>query len=74
MSHWLEEEKDLITPDEQAMLDAPYSLKEFEVIMGRKRRVQAKQRLVRELRVIESCIQILHIPFAKKAFKYREIT
>lgn len=53
---WLEEEKDFITPDEQVMLDAPYSLKANEVIAGRKRRVQEKQRLVRELRVIESCI------------------
>ena len=52
----------------------PYSLKVNEIIMGRRRRVQEKQRLVRELRVIESCVQIIHLPFARGSFNFREIT
>ena len=72
--NWLEEEKDFIQKDEHLLLNEPYSLELNEIIMGRKRRVQEKQRLVRELRVIESCVQILHVPFAKGAFIFSKIT
>ena len=74
LSNWLEEEKDFINPDEEEMLNKPYSLEVTEVIMGRRRRRQEKQRLVRELRVIEACVPILHVPFAKGAFVFRNIT
>ena len=53
---WLEPEKDKIMPDEAALLEEPYSLETNEIIMGRKRRVMEKQRLVRELRLVESCV------------------
>ena len=56
------------------MLEAPYTLELNEIIQGHKRRVQEKQRLVRELRVIEQCVQILHIPFAKGTHDFKEIT
>ena len=42
LCNWLEEEKDFLTPDEQVMLEAPYSLELNEIIQGRKRRVQEK--------------------------------
>ena len=39
LGEWLEEEKDFITPDEQILLDMPYSLEVNRIILGRKRRV-----------------------------------
>ena len=56
LSQWLEKEKDFISPDEHEMLEQPFSLKLNEILKGRERRVKEKQRLVRELRVIESCV------------------
>lgn len=39
LGEWLEEEKDFITPDDQILLDMPYSLEVNRIILGRKRRV-----------------------------------
>ena len=36
--------------------------------------MQEKQQLMRDLRVIESCVQILHVPFAKLVFDFRKLT
>ena len=43
-------------------------------MFGKKRGVQEKQKLMRELRVIESCVNILHLPFASGEFDFDKIT
>lgn len=71
--NWLEEEKDLFTPDETSLLNMPFSLEVNRIYTDRKRRLQEKQKLTRELKVIEACVQILYIPFAKGAFDFAKI-
>ena len=68
MTEWLSIEKDLIQPEEEELLGLPYSLEANEIVMGRERRKKEKQKIMRELRVIESCVQILYVPFANGAF------
>ena len=52
----------------------PYSLEAVDKQTGKKRKVKEKQKLMRELRVIESCVNILYVPFVKGAFNFLEIT
>lgn len=51
----------------------PYDLDYVAENTGKKKTVKEKQKLMRELRVIESCVNILHIPFAKGVFSFSEI-
>ena len=68
MTEWLRIETDLIQPEEEELLGLPYSLEANEIVMGRERRKKEKQKIMRELRVIESCVQILYVPFANGTF------
>ena len=59
---------------DQELLEMPYNLQFVAKTSGKKRTVKEKQKLMRECRVIECCVNILHIPFAKRVFKFNKIT
>jgi hypothetical protein len=54
-------------------MDSPFSLvvnDKFDAI--EKKRMQ-KQKIMRELRVVEQCVDILHTPFATGNFNFTQI-
>ena len=59
--------------DDYQQLDSPFSLvvnDKFDAI--EKKRMQ-KQKIMRELRVVEQCVDILHTPFATGNFNFKNI-
>lgn len=67
MIEWMDvydEENTMESNHEQCIMDAPYSLKSNDEITKRKRNLQTKQKYMRELRVVECIVDILHMPFA----------
>jgi hypothetical protein len=59
---------------EQYIMDTPYSLKSNDEIAKRKRNLQTKQKYMRELRVVECIVDILHMPFASGQFDFMALT
>jgi hypothetical protein len=51
-------------------MDTPYSLKYNDEFERQRRNLQLKQKYMRELRVIECLVDILHMPFASGAFNF----
>lgn len=51
-------------------LEAPFSIEVNDSVTAKMLLKRQKQKLMRELRVIESCVQILHLPFALKIFRF----
>ena len=74
MIGYLEPEKDLDELEEEDFLNAPYSMEANDKIKSKMRKVKEKQKLMRELRVIESCVQILYLPFATGVFNFNKMT
>jgi hypothetical protein len=74
MTNWITLDEEVLPTSEEELFDAPYSLKVREIQNGKKKAMCEKQKLMRELRVIEAVVQILHIPFATKIFDFSQIT
>ena len=55
------------------LMDTPYSLKSNDEFARKQRNLQVKQKYMRELRVIECIVDILHMPFASGAFVFTEL-
>lgn len=71
----------LVTDEEEALdgdagrflMDTPYSLKSNDEFARKERNLRIKQKYMRELRVVECIVDILHMPFASGAFNFMEI-
>ena len=73
MITYLEPEKDDLIGEDDNFLHAPYSMEANDKINGRLHKVKEKQKLMRELRVVESCVQILYLPFITKVNDFAKI-
>ena len=76
MIRFLNDEKDIteIDLEPKELLEMPYSLEMVALTTGKKRRLQERQKLMRECRVTEACVNILYLPFATEGlFNFMEI-
>lgn len=63
---WLQtdEESELDGEQGRYLMNTPYSLKSNDEFARKQRNLQIKQKYMRELRVIECIVDLLHMPFA----------
>lgn len=54
-------------------MDTPYSLKSNDEFARKERNLQIKQKYMREMRVVECIVDILHMPFASGAFVFEDL-
>ena len=75
MITWLktDEEEALDGDAGRFLMDTPYSLKSNDEFARKERNLRIKQKYMRELRVVECIVDILHMPFASGAFNFMEI-
>ena len=73
MIEYMEPEKELEQEDVEQILDQPYSMEANDKIKSKVRILKEKQKLMREMRVIEQCVQILHVPFAANVFSFKDM-
>jgi len=67
-------ENEIKDDDEQlSLLNAPFGGNSDEILFLAQNKKLLKQKICRELRVVEACVDILHSPFASGSFKYLEI-
>lgn len=75
MIMWLQtdEESELDGDAGRYVMDTPYSLRSNDEFAKKGKNLQIKQKYMRELRVIECIVDILHMPFASGAFVFEEL-
>ena len=66
MINWLQtdEDEDIDGDEGKFIMDEPYDLKNNDEFDRKQRNLQIKQKYMRELRVVECIVDILHMPFA----------
>lgn len=66
MIEWMDVDEDVAVDSnhDHYLLDTPYSLKYNDEFAKRKSNLNIKQKYMRELRVVECIVDILHMPFA----------
>lgn len=75
MIEWIQtDDDDMETEVTQYQLDVPFSIKSNDSLSAKMDRLAIKQKIMRELRVIECLVDILHVPFACGAFEYVKLT
>ena len=76
MIEWIQTDESQIgnVDDNKYVLDAPFSIKSNDNFTAVQMRIAYKQKIMRELRVIECLVEILHIPFACGAFNFTKMT
>jgi len=65
-------DEDEIKDDEEqlSLLNAPFGGNSDEILFLVRNKKLIKQKICRELRVVEACVDILHTPFASGSFKF----
>lgn len=76
MINWLmtDEEGQIDGDEDKYQMDLPYDLKNNDEFDRKRRGLQIKQKYMRELRVVECIVDILHMPFASGQFNFMELT
>ncbi len=69
------DEKEIIADEEEqtTLLDAPFGGNSDDIASVIQNKKLIKQKIMRELRVIEACVDILHAPFACGSFNYKDL-
>lgn len=72
---WLQTDEESELDGEQGhfLMDTPYSLKSNDEFARKERNLQIKQKYMREMRVVECIVDILHMPFASGAFVFEDL-
>jgi len=65
------DENEIKDDEEQlSLLNAPFGGNSDEILFLVRNKKLIKQKICRELRVVEACVDILHTPFASGSFKF----
>ena len=75
MIDFLEREDEIVLQEVEGVnqLEMPFSLEVNDLYISKARKRLQKQKIMRELRVVEQCVDILHTPFASGNFKFKEL-